>query len=137
MDHTATARRLYEALNAGDMDGFGDVLADDFVENEDLGDLPPNRDGVMLFFRMMRAAFSDLRMNVDDALPSGDAVVIRAHFTGTNDGEFMGMPATGAAVSVPLIDIHRFGDDGLLHEHWGVFDRMALMEQLGALPAPS
>jgi hypothetical protein len=33
-----------------------------------------------------------------------------------------------------LIDITRFGDDGLAREHWGVFDALALMQQLGSIP---
>ena len=44
------------------------------------------------------------------------------------------MPATGKSVDVQLIDITRFGDDGLAHEHWGVFDALAMMQQLGAIP---
>ena len=49
---------------------------------------------------------------------------------------FMGMPASGKRVDVQLIDIIRFGDDGLAHEHWGVFDALAMMQQLGAIPGP-
>ena len=45
----------------------------------------------------------------------------------------MGMPATGKSVDVQLIDIIRFRDDGLAHEHWGVFDTLAMMQQLGAI----
>ena len=56
-------------------------------------------------------------------------------FTGTNDGDFMGMPATGRTVDVPAIDIFRFADDGLVHEHWGVFDALGMMQQLGVAPA--
>jgi len=56
-------------------------------------------------------------------------------FTGTNRGEFMGMPATGKRVDAQLIDIFRFGNDGRVHEHWGVMDALALMQQLGAVPA--
>ena len=52
-------------------------------------------------------------------------------------GGFMGMPATGKSVDVQLIDIIRFGDDGLAHEHWGVFDALGMMQQLGAIPEPS
>jgi predicted ester cyclase len=44
------------------------------------------------------------------------------------------MPATGKSVDVQLIDITRFGDDGLAHEHWGVFDSLAMLQQLGAIP---
>jgi hypothetical protein len=31
-------------------------------------------------------------------------------------------------------DSFSFGDDGLAHEHWGAFDLMAMMQQLGAVP---
>ena len=48
----------------------------------------------------------------------------------------MGMPATGKNVNVQLIDIIRFGDDGLAVEHWGVFDALKMMQQLGAIPGP-
>ncbi len=44
------------------------------------------------------------------------------------------MPATGKSFDVQLIDIIRFGDDGLAREHWGVFDALAMMQQLGVIP---
>ena len=135
MDHEETLRRCYELLNAGDVDGFGDLLSDDFVEHEETPGLAPTKDGVKAFFRMYLAAFPDLRMDPVDVLPSGDKVVARVKATGTNTGEFIGMPATGKSVDVQLIDIMRFGDDGLVHEHWGVFDAMAMMQQLGVVPA--
>ncbi len=134
MDHAGTMRRLYDLMNAGDVDGFGDALADDFVDHEELPGLAPTKAGVKAFFRMYFAAFPDLRMDAEDVLPSGDKVVARVRATGTHQGEFMGMPATGKAVDVQLIDIIRFGDDGLAREHWGVFDTMAMMQQLGAVP---
>ena len=137
MDHEETLRRCYELLNAGDVDGFGDLLSDDFVEHEETPGLAPTKDGVKAFFRMYLAAFPDLRMDPVDVLPSGDKVVARVKATGTNTGEFMGMPATGKSVDVQLIDIMRFGDDGLVHEHWGVFDAMAMMQQLGVTPSGS
>ena len=36
MDHAATMQRVYDLLSAGDVDGFGDVLADDLVEHEEM-----------------------------------------------------------------------------------------------------
>jgi steroid delta-isomerase-like uncharacterized protein len=134
MDHEETVRRCYELLNAGDVDGFGDLLSDDFVEHEETPGLEPTKDGVKAFFRMYIAAFPDLRMDPQDVLPSGDKVVARVRATGTNQGEFMGMPATGKSVDVELIDIMRLGGDGLVHEHWGVFDALLMMQQLGLVP---
>ena len=71
---------------------------------------------------MQRAAFPDMRMQVEDVVADGPKVVARVRYTGTNRGEFMGMPATGKSVDVQLIDISWIGDDGLVHEHWGVMD---------------
>ena len=127
-------RRLYDLVNAGDVEGFTEVMAPDFVEREETPGLEPTREGVQEFFRVYLAAFPDLRFTVEDLISAGDKVVSRVKATGTHQGEFMGMPATGKPIDVQLIDIVRFGDDGLAHEHWGVFDALAMMQQLGAVP---
>jgi len=135
MDHAATARRLYDLINAGDIDGFAKDLAEDFVEHEETPGLAPTKAGVEAFFRMQLAAFPDLRMDVQDVVADGSKVVARVRYTGTQHGEFMGMPATGKSVDVQVIDIFRFGDDGRVSEHWGVFDQLTMMQQLGLVPA--
>ena len=91
----------------------------------------------MQFFRMYCAAFPDLRMHAEDVLASGDKVVARTRATGTHQGEFMGMAPTGKTIDVQLIDIIRFGDDGLAREHWGVFDALKMLQQLGVVPEGS
>ena len=135
MDHAATARRLYDLINAGDIDGFAKDLAEDFVEHEETPGLAPTKAGVEAFFRMQLAAFPDLRMDVQDVVADGSKVVARVRYTGTQHGEFMGMPATGKSVDVQVIDIFRFDDDGRVSEHWGVFDQLTMMQQLGLVPA--
>lgn len=134
MDHAPAFRRGYELLSAGDVDGFAELLAEDFVEHEETPGVAPTKQGVKEFFRIYLAAFPDMRMDVQDVVSSGDKVVARVRATGTHQGEFMGMPATGKRVDVQLIDIMRFADDGLVHEHWGVFDQLLMMQQLGAVP---
>jgi steroid delta-isomerase-like uncharacterized protein len=137
MDHAATIRRMYDLLNAGDVDGFGEFVADDFVEHEVTPGLEPSKEGVKDFFRMFFAAFPDMHMDVKDILVSGDKGVVRARATGTHQGEFMGTPRTGRHLDVEFIDIMRFGDDGLVHEHWGITDSLKLMQQLvGFLEPP-
>lgn len=136
MEPAAAMTLAYERISAGDLDGFGELLADDFVEHEDLGGLPPSKAGVLDFFRMFLTGFPDLRMDPEDILLSDDKVVARARATGTHQGEFMGVPATGKPIDVQIIDIIRFEGDGLAHEHWGLFDSMSMMQQIGALPGP-
>ncbi len=134
MDHAATVRRIYELINGGDLEGFGRHMADDFVDHEELPGLAPTKDGVLAFFRMQRAAFPDMRM---DVRTSWRAATRSSPACGTRDQprEFMGTPATGKSVDVQLVDIFRFGDDGLAHEHWGVMDQLTMMQQLGLVPA--
>lgn len=134
MDHADTMRRMYELVSAGDVDGLGDWLADDVVEHEELPGLEPTKEGILTFFRTLTDAFPDLRMDAEDVLPSGDKVVARVRATGTQQGAFLGIPASGSRIDVQLIDIIRFGDDGLAREHWGVLDTMTMMQQLGVVP---
>jgi steroid delta-isomerase-like uncharacterized protein len=130
-----TMRSAYDRINAGDVDGFGTLLAEDFVEHEELPGLSPTKAGVLEWFRHLRTAFPDLHMHVEDVLASGDKTVARVRATGTHQAEFMGVPTTGKPVDMPLIDIMRFDDGGLVCEHWGVADTMTMMQQLGVVPA--
>lgn len=134
MDHSTTTRRAYELINAGDIDGFGRLVAAGFVEHEETPGLPPTKEGVLELFRGYRAAFPDMRMAVEEVIASGDRTVARVKVSGTQDGEFMGMPPSGRRVEVQLIDIMRFDDAGLIAEHWGVVDMLSLLQQLGAIP---
>jgi len=134
MDISAATRRAYDLLNAGDIDGFGGLLADDFVEHEETPGLAPNKEGVLEFFRMYRAAFPDLQMSAEEVLVGGDKTVTRARVSGTHQGEMMGIPATGKSIDVKLIDIMQFNDAGLICEHWGLSDMLSMMQQLGVVP---
>ena len=134
MDISATTRRAYDLLNAGDIDGFGDLMADDFVEHEEMPGLAPTKEGVLDMFRMYWAAFPDLQMHAEEVLVSGDKTVTRVRATGTHQGELMGMPPTGKSVDVELIDIMQFNDAGMMSEHWGLVDMLSMMQQLGAIP---
>lgn len=134
MNHAARARRLYDLINVGDIDAFGDLLADDFIEHEELPELAPSKDGVLAFFRLQLAAFPDLRMDVQDIVADGAKVVARVRYTGTQHGDFQGMPATGKRVDVQLVDIFAFDGNGRVREHWGVLDQLTMLQQLGVVP---
>lgn len=136
VDHAMAMRSTYERISAGDIAGFGELLADDFIEHDKApGLLPPTKEGTLEFFRILLAAFPDMRMDVEDLIASEDKTVARVKVTGTHQGEFMGVPPTDARVEIQLIDIMRFDDAGLVCEHWGVADMLSLMQQLGVVPA--
>ena len=135
MDHAATMRNTYELISAGDIAGFGDLVADDFVEHQGGPGFPATKEGTLDFFRALLEAFPDLHMNVEDMIADGDKTVARVTTTGTHRGDFMGIPPTGSTVDMQLIDIMRFDGAGQVCEHWGVADMLSLMQQLGVVPA--
>ena len=68
MDNATTMRTTYDLLNAGDIDGFGDLLTEDFVEHEETPGLGAGKEGVLELFRMYLAAFPDLHMEPVDVI---------------------------------------------------------------------
>ena len=129
-------RFVEELFNRGNMDIVGEIFAPDFIEHEQLPPgIPIGREGVKVMTTMLRNAFPDFKATIDDILAEGDKVVVRMTWSGTQKGEFMGVPAAGKRVSFGVIDIVRFAN-GKVVEHWGQMDRMSLMQQLGAIPAP-
>ena len=129
-------RFVEELFNKGNMGIVGEIFAPDFIEREQLPPgIPDGSEGVKVLTTMLRSASPDYKAQIDDILAEGDKVVIRMTWSGTQKGEFMGVPATGKRVSFGVIDIIRI-TNGKVAEHWGQMDSMSLMQQLGAIPAP-
>ena len=129
-ENKAIVRRAYEAMNSGNLALLGEVVSDSFVDHEELPGIPPTKEGLLQFFKGIRESFSDFRMSLDDMVAEGDKVFIRATMNGTHRSEFMGIPATGKQISVPVGDFVRL-ENGKVVEHWGVMDSGMMMQQLG------
>ena len=126
-------QRLYdEVINTGDLERADLYITPDRPDNDP--NLPPemtrDREGFKLFFRQFRAAFPDQHFDIDFMVAEEDKAVAYGMVEGTHQGEFLGTPATGKHFKVRNIDICRFNEEGLIAEHWGVFDLTGLMRQL-------
>lgn len=125
-----------EVFNQGNVSRIDEFMAHNFVEHEELPPgIPRDGEGVKQLTTMLRSAFPDFKATIDDIFAEGDKVVVRQTWSGSQKGEFMGIPPTGRSVSFGVIDILRIAD-GKCVEHWGQMDSMSLMQQLGAIPAP-
>jgi steroid delta-isomerase-like uncharacterized protein len=130
----ALIRRLVEEIqNQHNVDAFDEFFAPSFVNYDPLPGLPGTREGAKQLHRMLFAAFPDLQMTIHDQAAEGDKVWTRKTASGTHQGEFFGIPATGKHVSWKIIDIMSIRDEKVT-EHWVVADVMSLMQQLGAVP---
>jgi predicted ester cyclase len=84
---------------------------------------------------MLRGAFPNLEVTVEDQVAEGDRVVTRWITRGTHKGEFQGIPPTGRQVAITGITIFLVADDKLL-EGWSNADMLGMLQQLGAVPEP-
>lgn len=132
-DNKELVRRFYEeAWGRGELDVIDEVFAEDYVRH-DLrpGDPPPGPRGMRQITADFRAAFPDLRFEVDIVMADGDFVASRWTASGTNTGPWGGMPATGRAATFSGVNIFRF-ENGKVAEIWNHRDDLGLREQLGA-----
>jgi predicted ester cyclase len=79
--------------------------------------------------QMFMAAFPDGRHVFDLTEAAGDYVLLHGHFTGTQTGEFHGIPPTGKVIKISVTMIDKIVDNKLV-EHYGDFDTAGLMQQL-------
>jgi steroid delta-isomerase-like uncharacterized protein len=128
-------RHWEEVVSKGNLDLIEEIFAPDFVAYEADQDIR-GPEGVRQFLLMLRAAFPDLQVTVEDVLAEGDKVVQRWSGHGSHEGELMGLPPSGKRISVAGITISRF-EGGKVAEEWELYDMMGMMQQLGALPSPT
>lgn len=129
------ARRLYELANAGDIDGVGGLVTEDYAEHNPLPGQGEGREGVLDRFSMLSSALAP-QFTIEDVVAEGDRVVVRWTNAGTHIGEFAGIPPTGRTFGISGIDIYRVADDKLA-EHWHAVDELSMLGQLGVLPGPN
>lgn len=134
-ENKAVLRRGAEAFNnPEDRSGWLEIH-DPSVIAEGLAPTPVGLEGVTEFYSGLWSAFPDLHITIEDMVGEGDRVAWRLTVTGTQQAEFRGVPASGTAVEFDAQYVFRFRD-GKIIERWTNFDRLGVMIQLGAIPAP-
>lgn len=88
-------RRFYaEVINDRDVDAIDEILTADFTHNGEAR----GREGQKQAVRAFLGGFSDLNNRIELMVGEGDRVAAHQTWTGTHDGEFLGVPATGRRV---------------------------------------
>ncbi len=130
---TLNERFLDEVFRNRNVDAIDELLADDFVEHILFPGQAEGKQGTKEFIGQMLDAFPDLEFEVEAEIAEGDMIASQMVMTGTHQGEFAGIPATGRKVSVHFMDMGRVRN-GKFSDHWGLADTGALMAQLGVSP---
>ena len=112
-------REYYDrVLNGRDLDAVGDYFADERM-------IEGVKAGCFRYFE----AFPDLHLALDDLIAEGDRVFLRSTMTGTHDGEYKGIPATGRHIASESAEIFRIAD-GKFVGYWCLSNVAGLMRQL-------
>jgi len=93
-----------------------------------------DRESLKAFARAHRSAFPDWHSTFDEIVGEGEIIAERWTGTGTHRGEFQGIAPTGRQVKVPGAVFYRIAS-GRITEFRGLFDGLAMMQQLGVGPA--
>jgi predicted ester cyclase len=78
---------------------------------------------------LIKRAFPDLTVEIDDIVAERDRVALRLTIRGTHQGEFLGIAATGRSVSYVSHEFYRVAD-GLIAEEWICSDAAGLFQQI-------
>ena len=119
-------RRFYaEAINGRDLDAVTRLLTEGFTHDGNQLGSAGQREVVAGFLN----GFSDLRNEILIILGEDDLVAAHQRWTGTHDGEFAGVPASGNAVDFTSTALLRI-EDGQIAEAWDEVDMLTLMGEL-------
>ena len=133
-ENKALARNFFRMFEMGDPGIADEIVAADYY-NHDAPDPNIGSEGVKAAVTMFKKALPDAQLKIAFQLAEGDKVVSRYTWSGTHQGEYYGIPATGKQVNWTATATFRIAD-GKIREAWLNRDQWGLMQQLGVVPTP-
>ncbi len=133
--HEASVRRLIdEAWNKGNLKVVDELCTSDIMNNDPMN---PVRgiEATKGLVRKYRTAFPDCRLDIDEIISTGDKVVTRWRYSGTQNGPLEGIQPTGRRVNGTGLTIYHFMGDRI-HEAFVNWDSLGLLQQLGVVTLP-
>jgi steroid delta-isomerase-like uncharacterized protein len=130
------SRAFTEIISERNFDVLDDVFTEDYVQHDSMHGEMRGSAALQEWFEQVHAGFSDFEATQEFSLAEDDLVASLVTYSGTHDGEFMGIPASGEHVTISSISIFRF-EDGKITEAWVEVDNVGLLQQVGAMDAPS
>ncbi len=124
-------RIVEEAYNNGDFTVLDECTADNFIFHT--AGQTFDSDFIKQSPRILRSAFPDLHLTIDEIVAVGDTVAYRYTTQGTHKGEYMGIAPTGKQIQFDSAAFIRFAN-GKQVEGWSYINPLVLFQQLGVSP---
>jgi len=92
--------------------------------------------GYLRAIEVMRGGFPDIQWTLEELIAEDEKIAARYTMRGTHEGAFFGVPATGRRIEVQAMNFYDVANGKIVGER-GLPDLLGLMQQIGAVPAPS
>lgn len=87
--------------------------------------------GYLSVVHWMRSGFSDVQWKLEEMIADEDKVAVRWTLTGTNDGEFLGVKATGKKIKTSVMNFYYFNKDGKITNDIAAEGMIGILRPLG------
>ncbi len=137
-DALGVVHRWYQALRSADIGVISTLIDNHFVNHGPIGaGIPASAGpgGIGDDVISLHRAFPDIDVIVADMFAEHDKVMTRVIARGTHLGPLPGIRPTARRTAVMGHEIWRV-TNGRILEHWGRFEDLDLLQQLGVLPIP-
>ena len=128
-------QRLFQGLNNGSTQILEDAYAPDVAFHFPSIGNPLSKVETIQFLAALYQAYPDTHWEVHEMIPKGDKVVVWSTVTGTNRGDFLGIPATQKKIRVGEIVIYRLENERIVEERVER-DALGQVTQLGMQVVP-
>lgn len=138
-ENIAVIRRAIAAVNDGTLAANASVYIAEGCVRNDLARAFPDMvgpGGIGGFIGAVRAALPDFHIDIEDIFGSDDRVVARLVFSGTHEGEFLGVPPTGKRVVFNAVNLYHLRD-GKMITTWQLSDLWGFFSQIGVYAPPA
>jgi steroid delta-isomerase-like uncharacterized protein len=133
---TRMLHAFMDAFNNGNLSALDTICAPHMVDHSTVA--APNQAYNLESFKARvnghRVGMPDLRFSITNLIIEGDLASFQWEMNGTNTGPYMGRPASGNPLRIVGMNMERL-EDGRIVEHWSYPDKLAALQQIGAIPA--
>jgi steroid delta-isomerase-like uncharacterized protein len=133
----AQTREIFDLWNAHDAPGLARFFANGATYRD--AAYPDNaatgQDAIVERARMILGGFSDAKLEVVSISVDGNRVCSEWRFSGTHDGVFLGVPASGLSVDNLGATVAEVDEDGKVVSETAYYDNARFFAETGALRA--
>ena len=133
-EHKAAMKRFETMINTADLQLAKELVADDAPFYTPASPTPLyGGEGYLSVVHWMRQGFSDVNWKLEEMVAEENVVAVRWTLSGTHDGEFMGMPATGKHISTSVMNFYYFNDEGKVVNDIAAEGMIGILRGIGML----